>query len=263
MMIYLHFFVIVLLIIIIYKKNLKSNFEMDTEYNLNYFDKIMYINLEHRKDRKIQIENEFKKMGVSDDKIIRIDAVREKLNGHIGCCKSHIKALEYAKELGLNNVVIFEDDFVFTKDKKHVDSMLTYFLKKFKEWDVIMLTSVHKSLEDIDDIYIKKVNSASTSSAYIIQKHFYDKLLYNLKSALSKMENEMVEFKKNNPNKKKHETSHALDQHWNSLQKESKWYIFYPYLGEQGGSAGGSSIMGAIESFFNYMKESFVESFKV
>ena len=55
----------------------------------------------------------------------------------------------------------------------------------------------------------------------------------------------------NNPNKKKKETSYALDQYWNPLQKKSKWYIFDPYLGKQGGDAGSSSIMGEFESFKN------------
>ena len=41
------------------------------------------------------------------------------------------------------------------------------------------------------------------------------------------------------------------DRHWNKLQKNSEWYIFDPYLGKQGGDAGGSSIMGGIEAFKN------------
>ena len=68
------------------------------------------------------------------------------------------------------------------------------------------------------------------------------------------MEKEMVEFKKKNPNKKKTATGYALDQHWGKLQKTSKWYIFEPYLGKQGGDAGSSSIMGSIESFMNRVK---------
>ena len=260
-MIYLHFFLVVLLILIIYKKNNKTYFEIDTEYNLNYFDKIMYINLNHRKDRNTQILNEIKRMGVLDDKIMRVDAVHDKFNGHIGCCKSHIKVLKLAKQLKLENIVVLEDDFIFTENKNTTNGKITHFLKKYKKWDVLMLTTVYKSLDDIKDQHIKKVNRASTSSAYIIQKHFYDALLENLESSLSKMETEMVEFKKKNPNKKKKETSYALDQHWSSLQKKSNWYIAFPYLGKQGGTAGKSSIMGGIEAFFTYIKESF-ETFK-
>ena len=45
---------------------------------------------------------------------------------------------------------------------------------------------------NLDDI--KKVNRASTASAYIIQNHFYDKLLDNIIEAKEKMEKEMIIF---------------------------------------------------------------------
>ena len=62
----------------------------------------------------------------------------------------------------------------------------------------------------------------------------------------------MEEFNKKNNNvlKKKFETPYALDQHWYKLQKKSKWYMFKPYIGKQGGEAGGSSIMNLnVEGF--------------
>ena len=58
---------------------------------LTKIDKILYINLDHRKDRLKQINNEFKKMNFPENKIERISAVRNKYNGHIGCCKSTLK----------------------------------------------------------------------------------------------------------------------------------------------------------------------------
>jgi hypothetical protein len=202
--------------------NLKEYFYNLTYNGINSFDKIFYINLAHRKDRKKQITNEIKKMEMPEDKIIRIDAVRNKYNGHIGCCKSHIKTIELAKKMNLNNAVVLEDDFVFTIPKKEVDEKINYFLKKFKNYDIIQLTTVFKKLDDLND-------------------------------SKEKMEKEMIEFNKKNGGikKKKHQTSHALDQHWGKLQKNSEWYIFDPYLGKQGGSIGGSSIMGGIEAFKN------------
>ena len=165
---------------------------------INSFDKVMYINLSHREDRKKQILNELKKIGVKENKIIRVDAVHNKLNGHIGCAKSHIKTLELAKKMNLNSVIVLEDDFIFTTSKKDVKKLINSFLKKFENnWDVIQLTTVWKNLSDIkNNNFIKKVNSATTSSGYIIHKNFYDTVINNLKDALSKMENEMVEWKK-------------------------------------------------------------------
>ena len=247
-------FLILLLIILCFKLNKKENFNGIKNFNgINSFDKVFYINLEHRKDRKKQITDEINKMNVPENKIIRIDAVNNKYNGHIGCCKSHIKTIETAKKMNLNNAIVLEDDFVFTLPKKEIDEKINHFLKKYSNFDMIQLTAGHKRLEEINDEHIKKVTYATTSSGYIINKKFYNKLLLDLNDAKKKMEKEMIIFNKKNNNifKKKKTTRHALDQHWGKLQKQSTWYIFSPYIGKQGGSAGKSSIMGKIEAFYN------------
>ena len=220
---------------------------------MNKIDKILYINLDHRKDRIKQINGEFNKMNFPKDKIQRISAVREKYNGHIGCCKSHIKAMDEIINKNYKYTIVFEDDFVFAADKKTLDKKINGFLNKYgDDWDIIQLASVYTNLKDTDTDYIKKVNSASTSSAYIINRHFAETLKKDLKSSLALMEKDMEEFirKNNNVPKKKFETPYALDQHWYKLQKKSKWYIFKPYIGKQGGEAGGSSIMNlSVEGF--------------
>ena len=244
---------IVMMIIIILR--LPENFEGSLRKNgINSFDCYMYINLNHRKDRKNQITNELNKMKIPNIKTTRIDAVHEKYNGHIGCAKSHIRALQLAKEKNYKNVIIFEDDFMFTENKKVVDQKINKFLDYFSgDWDIIQLTAHYNSLKDIDSLDdIKKVNRASTSSAYIIQRHFYDKLINNITEAKEKMEEEMIIFHRKNKNKKKKKftTNHALDQHWNSLQNKSKWYIFNPFIGKQASS---SSIMSTnLEGFSDY-----------
>jgi len=240
---------IVLLIILIVRK--VEKFYNETS-NFNKFDTIMYINLEKRKDRKKQILCQLKKVGIKEEKITRIDAVYEKYNGHIGCAKSHLKALQLAKQKNYKNIVVFEDDFVFTLDKNDVNNKIDRFLEDYgNNWDIVQLTTVFKNLEDIEKDYLKKVNYASTSSGYIINSRFFTKLIKNLSEAIDHMVKEMIEFHKENSNKKKYETGYALDQYWGSLQKNSAWYIFYPYLGTQGGDAGASSIMEKVEDFTN------------
>ena len=166
------------------------------------FDKILYINLEHRKDRKKQILNEFKKMKIPEKKIHRINASHEKYNGHIGCAKSHLKSLRYAKQQKYKNVIIFEDDFIFTQNIETVNKRINEFLKKFKgKWDIIQLTTVFKNIKDIENVdNIKKVHRASTSSAYIINNHFYDKLIDTFSLSVKNMETEMIAFNKKNNN---------------------------------------------------------------
>ena len=227
-----------------------EGFEND-KYCFHQFEKILYINLKNRVDRKKQINEQLEKMNVPKDKIIRIDAVYNKQNGHIGCAKSHIKALSKAKELNLPNVVILEDDFVFTKSKNEINQNIDKFLSVFKDkWDVIQLTASYVDLEKINEINeFKKVKSAMTSSGYIIKSNFYDKLINDLQQAVSKMEIEMKQYDYQKDGKKL-ETSNALDQHWIPLQKKSKWYIFSDFIGRQGGEAAKSSIMSkTIEQF--------------
>jgi GR25 family glycosyltransferase involved in LPS biosynthesis len=247
---YLCFIFLILIITIFKKKEPFFNFDK----GINSFERVLYINLKHRKDRDKQITNELTRIGLNNNKITRIDAVYNKLNGHIGCCKSHIKALNHAKSSGYDDVIIFEDDFIFTKNKKEIKDIINNFLKDFRyNWDVVMLTTVYKNLEKIDKYkYIQNVISASTSSAYIIQSHFYEKLIRKLEDCLEKMEEEMKEWLLKNPGKKKYETGYALDQCWSNLQKNNKWYIFSPYLGKQGGEAGNSTIMENIESFESF-----------
>ena len=258
-------FLIGIIIIIILNNNHKNAYFTSEKYTnlevietekddtniLEKIDKIFFINLKHRKDRYQQINDEFKKMDFPKNKIERIDAVNAKYNGHIGCCKSHIKTLNNILENNYKYSLVFEDDFIFTVDKKTFNDKLTTFFKNYSNnWDIIQLTSGHKTLEDINDRDIKRVKSATTSSAYLINNDFVPKLLDDFKEALGKMKIEMNEYKQNNYMLKKRNTAFALDQHWSSLQAKSKWYIFDPYLGEQGGLAGKSSIMNKhIEGF--------------
>ena len=106
--------------------NKKEPFQTITNLNgIHSFDGYFYINLEHRKDRKKQITNELNKMKIPINKIVRVNAIRNKRNGHIGCCKSHIKALNNALTNNYKYTMILEDDFIFTKSKAVVDKKMS------------------------------------------------------------------------------------------------------------------------------------------
>ena len=231
----------------------ESGSKLNTPSFMTKIDKVLYINLDHRKDRLKQINKEFKRMNFPEEKIERISAVREKYNGHIGCCKSHIKTMDEIIKNNYKYTMVFEDDFVFSVSQEVLDKRLSEFLHEYKDdWDVIQLASVYTKLKDTNKDYIKKVNQASTSSAYLINRNFAEILKADLSKSLKLMEKDMEQFIKRNNNipKKKFETPYALDQRWYGLQKRSKWYIFKPYIGKQGGEASNSSIMNkSIEGF--------------
>ena len=79
------------------------------------------------------------------------------------------------------------------------------------------------------------------------------------------MKKDMDEYirKNNNVMKKKFNTQYALDQRWYKLQKKSKWYLFKPYLGRQGGEASKSSILNKKIEGFSASKRYRVSMFKL
>ena len=118
-------FLLVLIIMTIYSsiyigKYIIETF-VNTRYGLNRFDGIVFINLEKRRDRQGHICKMLKEYGVERSRIHKISASYIPKNGHKGCAQSHILALTLAKINNWENVLILEDDFIFTKDSKIVN----------------------------------------------------------------------------------------------------------------------------------------------
>jgi hypothetical protein len=87
-------------------------------------DNVYYINLKEYEDRKINTENELKRMNW---KYERFEGIKDK-DGRLGCCISHLKVIEMAKEKNLDYVVVVEDDILFTDPDKY-NNMLQDFKK--------------------------------------------------------------------------------------------------------------------------------------
>ena len=71
---------------------------------MNNIEKIVYINLDHRTDRRTQMEEELTGMDISAE---RFSAILRK-PGCIGCLESHLAVLELAKASGWKNILILE-----------------------------------------------------------------------------------------------------------------------------------------------------------
>jgi len=216
---------------------------------INRLDAVIYINLDHRKDRRREIEAELERMGVDKTKVIRFPAVYEKLNGHLGCVKSHIGVMKIIQNSNFRNALILEDDFAFTLSKDETNTKIDGFLDKFgDDWDAIHLSRSHVNIDRKVTDDISKINTAMTSAGYMVNNNngFYDKLLADFKDSEHKLTTNLEKWKKTNPGKKKYTDSSALNQHWSRLQKKSKWYIFEPRIGKQSNS--GSTIMGSAEN---------------
>ena len=220
---------------ILYERYLK-------DYNAlnNNIDAILIINLEKDKKRFSDITSNLLKYNFDQSKIIRIDAIYNKWNGHLGCGKSHVKALELAIEKDYNNVLILEDDFQFTADTYYMNNIITKFFTEVTEWDVLDIekkdnyASINHTIYDSN---IKRINSSTMTGAFIVNKKYYNTLLENRKESIDKLQIETDEYIKECKIKGVCEkiiaTNNAIDQYHKKIQPLHNWFLLKPPLGNQ------------------------------
>jgi glycosyl transferase family 25 len=177
------------------------------------FSHVLYINLKSREDRNQHVLNELYKLGITNP--TRIDAVKT-TDGAIGCSMSHIKCLEYAKANKLPHVFICEDDITFTNPAlllNNIQQMETSDI----QWDVVIIGGNNcPPYKQITEFCIR-VSNNQTTTGYVIQSHYYDVLIGNIK--------ESVSYLLRQPHNRR---LYALDIYWKRLQQRDKWYMIIP-----------------------------------
>ena len=148
----------------------------------NQIDRIIYINLEERKDRNDHVINELAKIGVPSEKIERFDAIKHQ-KGYIGCSLSHIKTMELAIQRNYKNIMVIEDDIVF-KDKNFFIQISDEIIKE--NFDVFLLGVNIIKYENYNDNFIR-ILKGLTTTGYIVRNHYFNKLLENYKQGLDKL----------------------------------------------------------------------------
>ena len=101
-------------------------------------EKIFYINLERRTDRREEVEGELSKINLLE-KVERFNAISH-VNGSVGCGQSHLAVLKLAKERKYKNVLILEDDFQFLVSKEVMEENLRVFFDANISYDVCMIS---------------------------------------------------------------------------------------------------------------------------
>lgn len=201
---------LLLLFYIFINRNNKENFTTKFE-----IDKIMYINLDYRTDRKKEIESELDKFNLKYERIPAISHI----NGAIGCSKSHLAIIKYAKQKNYKNILVLEDDFEFIiKKDKFYDEINKLSQVNF---DVCLLAYNTPNLYDSTYSFLYKIKDAQTASAYIVQSHYYDTLI-------TQWENAIKLFEETND-----DTKYTCDQSWKPLQNKDNWYCFKTRIGKQ------------------------------
>ena len=175
---------------------------------------VIYINLDRRTDRRREFEAECERMGITAE---RFSAVTHPEPG-IGCTRSHLEVLRYAKRQGYPHVAIFEDDFCFLVSREELERVVTAFPD---DYDVVMFDRYMIQQQPYNDMF-DRVLEAQSAAGYVVHSRMYDRLIETLEEA--------VVLYEANPH------CHWLyinDQYWKRLQPVSRWYVSRLQIGRQ------------------------------
>ena len=173
---------------------------------------VFYINLITRPDRKIHVEKQLNLIGIKGE---RFNAIKLE-NGALGCSMSHLKCLEIAKKNNWPHVLIVEDDISFLNPSLFVNQF-NLFLNNHKDYDVVLFAGNNiPPYTKIDDFCVK-VASCQTTTGYLVNGHYFDKLIQNYRESIQKLIQ--------NPNQP---INYAIDRYWFNLQKIDNWYLIIP-----------------------------------
>lgn len=148
---------------------------------MKYFDKIFSINMDNRKDRWELAKNEFDKFGLDVERISAFDGSKLNLNfppeikeGAVGCSLSHLYILKMAKQLGLNNYLVLEDDVKFIDNFTEVFSHVMHQIPN--DWDMMYLGGQHIHGRNIEKITenIYKCEYTLTTHSFAVRNTVYD-----------------------------------------------------------------------------------------
>jgi len=142
----------------------------------DYFDKIYCINLDERTDRWEEAQKEFEKLNIEG--VERFSAIKNR-KGAIGCRESHLSIIKQAKELGLKNVLIFEDDLLVINENETKINQTVGELDKV-EWDLVYLgATVDPNVGRVFPVTenLVRTNFAYTTHAYAINHTMFDFIL--------------------------------------------------------------------------------------
>jgi glycosyl transferase family 25 len=201
---------------------------------MDTIEKVVYINLAYRTDRRKQVEKELSIF--PPEKVLRFDAIKDE-KGHIGCSLSHIAVLKMAITKKWNNVLIVEDDMIW--NKKHFNTGIETFNNLINNpYDVIVLGGTFVE-------YIPTTNKlirCKTTTSYLIHNHYFQKLLDCFKNSIIH--------------------NSYIDEEWKSLQKSDNWFIIYPPLVIQ--STGYSDIEKKVVNYHRFfgIKQNVIQNVK-
>lgn len=189
-------------------------------------DKIYYINLDHRIDRRTEIEHEFSshfRGTILEHRIERFPAIKHTL-GLLGCSISHLEVIKRAKANGAKYIIVFEDDFEFLVSKEIFAENINTLFKQVEnglDFKVIMLAyNAINRFEVRENALLDSTTDVQTCAGYLVNGKYFDELIQCWEHGVHMYE------------ETGHDWIYCCDQYWKNLQKE-KWYLFKTRIGKQ------------------------------
>lgn len=187
-----------------------------------YIDKVVYINLDKRTDRRLEIETQLKEYDITFERFAAIPHS----NGIVGCGYSHLKVLSIAREWECKNILILEDDFVFAVSKEEfqqqIEKMFEY--NTLLPYDVIMISYTKHGIqqkEELDHPILNRLIEAQNASGYIVNSHYYSKLIELYETNIPLLEQTDQHW------------IYANDIIWKRLQCVDRWFYCKQRIGKQ------------------------------
>jgi glycosyl transferase family 25 len=218
------FSVIIIIVLVIYLISRWFNFTEyfsnntdDSKVN-NYIEHIFYINLDKRTDRKKKFENQASLYNLN---VERFQAIQKDM-GALGCTLSHLEVLKIARERNYKNVLIFEDDFEFLVDKEDFEKEIKQIFENNVDFDVLLISYNLIKYEDSEKYpFLLRSLDVQTTSGYIVNEHYYDKLI------------DLFEYYAPLLEKTGDQSKYACDIIWKQFQTNDKWYCTKTRIGRQ------------------------------
>ena len=193
-----------------------------------FFDKVYCINLDRRNDRWDSCLIEFEKHGIDVERFSAVDGNAENYSlgypydNELAGAISHLNVVKKAKELGLKNVLILEDDVVFHDD---LNNLFSEFIKQLpNNWEAFLFGGNHVGGRIQILPNVSKINISYALHAYGVNEKSYDYIINYIESKINKVIKEGKSVIK---------TSVAADFFMADTQQVLNWYCFTPHLAWQ------------------------------
>lgn len=190
-------------------------------------DRVVYINLDRRTDRRAEIEEELRKLNLAS-RAVRFPAIAHTC-GAYGCAASHLAVLKAARDdPAVQTLLVLEDDFQITAPASEVLRALHVVLAPdAPAFDGVMLAVNAREYEPAKDVTTSKgtvrlsrVRRGWTTAGYIVTRRAFDALIAVWEYHLPLLLVHNIE-----PNR--------VDVSWNAVQRSGHWVMFEPRFARQ------------------------------